>query len=538
MPQIEVPVITGPQQLASPLFRLTLNDGVVLVVLGCLTLLLVQRWDFPGMLLGVINLVWWLWPQDWGRRYAMWADAVYSWWIRNVLQGVLWENPYYEGDDRLSPRGAIRKMLGRLVYRAHPFPYYADRLYEIGLIHRGDTDTILIAGDGSSISSLELREQAIKLYEFEKEIRRIAAWMDLSAEVGTIIRRRPGNLLEFDAMIGQELFPDVVVPEALVVMQRPENRGKTADELYAEGKLTKQELRDLRLHQINCVEVREELALNGPGVDMVTTVTIRRSPRLHAAAKRSKYLTEKEVRHERIVRLGQSMLAAAKRASVANPHIFDQEECEDFLRGAWDTVTLQDYYRQRVEEAQTEEVITPEQISEQRRVPLWHPQIGIYVTSNVAVFDYTNHAVLRVTKMPVEIESDRLDRLFTDMPVQWLSRTMASEPVTGTREYYGLNFLSALADSLLDSLTIRIGTRTVRRRQRLADEEERVADEGHIEYFNGYVSIAHEDPEELELLVQEVLSELQVIGCNAQRVKGEARICRAVLTATTSIALL
>lgn len=542
MTQIEVPVVSGPQKLSYPLFRLTSTDWAVLWVLICGTVILLNQWRFPGLLLGVLLICWVMWPLDWGRRYYVWFGKVDSWWIRVVLGGVLWENPYYDGDETLlTPKGFVRRTLRKIVYRKHPFPYYPDKLYDVGLGHNtyaGHTDSILVYGSGSSIATLGPNEAEARITQLEHEFRRIAAWHGLSAKVGTTVRRRPYSMLQFEEILGSEMHPDVLVPEALVIMQQPEHRGKSADELYRLGVLTREQLRYLRVHQITCVEARQDVAQNGADIDMIISVTIPRSARLQAAERKAKLLDVKEMRHERIVRLGESLLAAARRASVVDPRILDQEEWGTFLRKAWDAVDLAEYYDQMIHQTTEEATSTGNIEDESRRIPLWHPQIGIYATDKVAVFDHTNHAVLRITKMPREIAPDTMDGLFSSMPIRLLSRTLASEPVKGTREYYGLNFLSAIADSIMESTSLWFGTRTVRRRERLASEEERVANESHILYMNVFLGLVHEDPEELELLVEAVQSELAVYECQSERVTGETRVVRAALTAGTTIATL
>lgn len=549
----EVTVLTGPDGLAYRLLSFSSTDWGAFAIFASLGMYLWVNLAFPGLVIAVLFVGYMMWPLAWSRRYYAWGEAIYSQWIRIVHQGILWES----GDEyaiNASTRRWWRKLLSRAFSRVAVFALLVDELFDYGLIHNllDTTDSLVIRGDGSSIAAEEPQRQYDLQEMLAEELRRIAGYQKLTATVGFTLRRRPTSQLMFDANQDSHAHPDVVIPEAIV---KAHETGKTVDELYAAGEITRQELRDYRLHVIDVAQARSSFMDEGCSVDMVAVITIKRSSRLAMAARSGgKPLEANELRRERIVQLANSMLDALGRAGVGNPIILNPDQCRDYLRSAWDVNSLPEYYGQRVAaESQSQLPIQHrEEVSSSRSklrfwarpkavaesVPLYHPQHSIQVNDNICVMDDTGHAVVRLTKLPAKIYPWTMHDLFTHSDVRWISRTLASETTTGTREYLGLTWLSKIQDDVMSVVPGLWGKKTELKRERLDAQTSRIANEGHIEYFNCFVAVANSDPELLELDVEEVLRAVNNIGGRAERVTGRSRLVRATLTANTGIPLL
>jgi hypothetical protein len=524
----DVTFLTGPERLSYRLLNLSSTDKGAFLVLIALGSYLWGKLGFFGLAAGILLTTYFLWPLAWSRRYYAWGEKVYDAWIKLVDQATLWESDEVR---RESHRVWWRRLLRALIMRAHPFPLRVDTLFDYGLIHnvRSGTDSLVITGDGSRIAAMDPDEQSDHQEIIADEIRRIAGYKGITATVSMVLRRRPSNPVLFDQNQDRHAFPDHVMPEALVAMART---NKSADELYADGEITREQLRDYRLHRINVAQNRASYETDGSSVDMAMVITIKRSARLIRADKRKhgKPLEAAEVRRERLVQLAESMGDALVRASVANPHVLNAEECADYLRSAWDVADLSDYYRAR---------LRPQDNATSDAVSLYQPQHAIYAKNGVCVMDRTGHAVVRITKLPKQIPPNMMPRLFTDSGVRWVTRTMVGETTTGNSEYYGFTWLGFILEDILDALGLhRTGRKTQRRKETLDSNASQIDEQAHIEYFNGYLATAGVDEVQLNLDVEELIRTVANIGGQAQRVPGGSRQARATLTAVTGIPLL
>ncbi|MFZ1458302.1 MAG: hypothetical protein WAT17_00260 [Candidatus Saccharimonadales bacterium] len=531
----DVPVVIGPSSLSARIFPMTATDwGMTAVALALWFAVAAHKGTYAGFLV-LATGIYLLWPLDWGKRYYQWGEAIGGQWIKHVKHDTLWgEEPIHDEVTGAMPRAlsSCRRSLNNIIAISHPFPYRVDDLHGYGVVHtsRGMTDSIVISGGGSSITSLDPDRQMAVLEQLELELRKLAAESKISARMSLMFRRRPEGVDDFDVMIDEIFHPDIVVPDALISLLKAlkTEPAVTVEKLYERGTITRKQLRDYRLYLINMGEARQDVADNGMRTDMVAIITVRRSQRLRQAgkSKNPRFVEEQELRSENIIQLGRSMQDTMRHLGVGLTEIMSVPACRAFLRRAWDVVDLDKY------SSQQDEV-------ESAAVQSYHPQLGIYVPNgNVLVCDRTGHAFLRLTKLPRHLMASTLSQNITGSPSPWIGQTLAAQTVSGQREYYSLNFLSSLFDTILDLFSgVRIGTKTVRRRERLAAQEERVADEGHIEYFNTFIPITHQDPRELEALVSETMRVIKANGGEAQRVCGRARLARIGFTALTGIPL-
>lgn len=518
----DVPMIAAPDRLGYRLLAFTEADLRVLGVVACAILAASQMFGPLGVLGIIAFSMWLLWPLKYARRYYTWLEALYGFYIRVVLRDRLWENPELIGADKKLPRGEkLRAVIDRIVPRPHPFPFRVDQLYDIGLVHcvSRRTDTLYLRGDGSNIASLGMVQQAEWEYRLAYELRKIATTRGYTVEIGMTLRRRPADPADHMVVQDQSMQPAVLVPDAF----------DDRTHLGEDDTLTPMQVRALRarrIHQIAVVETGIELEEAGCVIDMDLAITVKRSPRLRRAAsegRKSRKVDAKTARREQIVQLAKVLQDAMAVSGVQNARILNPGECEQSLRRSWDVVGLLTYYLGN---------------NHKTSLPQCHPQAGIYACRDKAVFDQSGCVTIRVTELPRLIPPVALERLFTEPPVPWISRTVVAESGSGNQEYYGLNFLSAVVDSLLSAFTIRWGTRTIRRRERLAKEETRVADEGHVMYTNMYIAILDDDPYKLEDHTEATLRIIRGIGGQGQIVQGRARTVRAALTAVTAINLL
>lgn len=520
----EVPVVSGPQSLSSDFLPNTTVDSVFfgICALGCWVA--GRQLGFFGFIVVLGTSLALVWPLTWSRRYFSGLEALAGGWISVVQQDALWENP--DADEHLvgQPSWWWRRLLLSLVFLPHPWPYRVDELDKFGLIYTATTrsDSLVIGAGGSKIAAMSPQDQFARNQIIAEMLLQIGSYQGLSAQVGLIDRRRPSDLTMLEAMRDTSYMPDVVVPKALVLMQRT---GKTADELYAQGLLTKEEMRDYRVHLLNIVEVNEELLERGDETMMAITITIKRSPQLSRAAKKkgAKPIETAQIRRQRIIQLGEMVCAELEKASVYKPRVLTKDECEDYLFSAWATIEASQYYPDR------EPLFTD-------KVQAYHPQHGIYSRHKVLVTDWTGHAVVQITKLPKMIEPNLMPQLFVLAGVQWMSRTTITETTSGTAEYYGLGWLGKLISNALSGLGLDMsGAKSERKSAELAERQVELDRQGHRERTNIYLAAAHPDPDQLEASAEELQRVITQIGGKSKRIRGRARMARYALTATTAI---
>lgn len=518
--QEEVPVVFGPTGLAYNAARLGGADWGAVTVLVFATLILNARMGIFGLLIGIGAIVLLIWPLGWSKRYYAIGEWQVGIFIHVFLRDAIW---LAENDPN---EGFFRKLCRWFYHRCthHAYPYRVDALYDYGLVYTESmsTDSIILTGDGSDIAGLSLQEQASRAEQIAEEIRRNVSYEGLEVTTSMVFLRRPKDMIDVLAMQNMSMHPNVLWPEALLVLA--ENPGRSADDLYRVGLLTRQQLRDYRLYQINVVQTRSMLAEQGMTTTMAYVVTIGRSTRLRAAEPKrrsqGKPLDESELRFEKIIQIAQSSRDALRKAGVGNPRVLTPRQAEAYLRG-WDVAGLPSFFERQLEETGH---------------GLHHPEHAIMAQSDVAVFDQTGHATVRLTALPQYITPNTMPQLVTQSEVPWLTRTIVCESTTGKWEYRGTYFLGNLVDIMMGVFNgIRPGAKTIRRRQKLDTAEERIADESHILYLNVFESCAHDDPKVLEMYVDALQSEIRRIGGRSERLKGRARIVPWTLTALTGI---
>lgn len=521
MPSYDVPTVTAPRSLSYQFLKLSDADFKMLAILGCIGFILIQLLGFLGFVIGVAILVWLMWPCSWSRRYYTFGEWVYGLWIRYMLKDVLWEDWLTAGLTDSPKRDRLR--------RKTPFPLRVDKVHQVGLIHnrRSDTDSILISGSGSDIAALSIRDQYDRQMQIAETIKKVAGYKGLTAEIGFVIRRRPYDIVEFDISSDHNVSPDILVPASAELVH---TSGMNPEQLYKQGRIGKEELRRARLNEI-LVQSRAEVQTHGHNVAMITVITIKRDNRLRSAARKkgAKLLAPKETYSLKIVQLAEEACVFLEQASVRETQILDKQECEDYVRETWDVAGLDDYRKARIygTDAGTDDE------------PLHYPQIRIRTGHNSCVFDQTHHAIIRISKLPKEIEPNLMPRLFSDPAVRWLSRSLVSETGTGDAEYRLLGTFTALYENILAGFGIvRYGPKTVKQQTALEDRRQEISDQEHAEYFNIYLAAANQDPEALEQDIDQLFRAVNGIGARAERVTGRSRQIAAAITANTGIALL
>ncbi len=520
-----VPYVEAPTRLSYDLFKLNHRaDGRMALVLISINLIGWTRFGFAFLFPGIAIGLWLWWPLLWSRRYYAIGEYVYSLWIRLYLKDTLWEDWTKATDEAGQPSKKPRQDILR---RHVPMPLRVDKLHDIGLIYNTvtGTDSIVIASSGSDIAGMSLMGMHDAQEVIASVIRRIANYSGLTAEVSFGYRRRPYSTSEIRVAYDQNAYPDILVPAALVPMAKT---GQTLEELYEQGLVSKEDVRRARLGAI----VAESIALaniEGCDVDMVAVITIQRPPLLRSAAKGKAEVTPREALRTTIVDMALDVCDALKRATVHNPHILDQLECEDYLRAAWDVAGLEAYREERDQHIASEA---------EGMAPLYHPQFGIYTDNSSCVTDQTGHVTVRLTQLPRDIVPNLMPALFSDSGVRWPSVSVIGESTTGNAEYLRTSWFASIFDSVLDSLGFEFGPKTRNRRESLDARQEELAAKGHTEYFDVYLSAASDDPEELEADLARLLGVAKSVGALATVVTGRSRQFRAMLTATTCIGLL
>lgn len=516
----EVPVVFGPTGLAYNAAKLGGTDWGAAICLVFVTLFLNAQMGILGFLIGIGVIVSLLWPLGWSKRYYAIGEWLAGVFIHVFLRDALW---LAENDPN---EGFFRKLCRWLYNRCthHAYPYRVDTLYDYGLVYTKpmSTDSVIITGDGSDIAGLSLQEQANRAEWIAEEIRRNVSYEGLEVTTSMVFSRRPLDMIDVLAVQNASMHPNVLWPEALLVLA--ENPGRSADDLYKAGLLTRQQLRDYRLHKVNVVQARALLGERGMTPIMAYVITVNRSTRLQAAEPKrrgqGKPLDESELRFEKIIQIAQASSDALRKAGVGNPRVLTPRQAEAYLR-VWDVAGLPSFFERQLEETGH---------------GLHHPEHAIMAQSDVAVFDQTGHATVRLTVPPQHVTPNTMPQLVTQSEVPWLTRTIVCESTTGKWEYRGTYFLGNLVDILMSVFSgIRPGAKSIRRRQKLDAAEERIADESHILYLNVFESCAHDDPKVLEMYVDMLQREIRSIGGKSERLKGRARIVPWTLTALTGI---
>ena len=530
---IDVPAQRSPVRLSYQLFAPTKLDTLWLIGLGSIAFIIWRQLDFLGLLIGLTIVGYFMWPMLWGCRYYEILQAIKGWWIDAILQGVLWATgealeAYTAG------RSWWRKLLASTMPLAHPNPFQVDKLFEYGLIHTVglNQDSLVIRGDGSNIVSYNLSRQAELLAVIEDLIKRFASYYKLHVQIGLVFRRRPSNPVIFDRNQDQHGEPDVVLPEALVLMQKYPPRTDEefedprvhAKRLYEEGLLSRVQFRQYRQYRIGVQQARECFTDDTNGVDMCLVITIPRTRRLMSATKSP--LQQEELRREYIHQLARDAVDALVRATVVNPTVLNPEECQDYLRAAWDVSTLQEYYLQRAQG-------TPVDITN----PVHHPEHVIGARNGLAITDDTAHAIVRMHELPEWIFPDSMNGLLTG-DVRWITRTLIAEAERGTGEYFGTSGIGRVFDNLAENLHLPFGKKILKKRAKLEEKEEQLAEDEHRVYSDVYLMESDTDVSTIEMGAEELIRVAKQADGDAFRVEGSARLVPVALTAATGIPLL
>lgn len=548
-----VEAVSAPTKLSYPFFRQTTGDWIstIILALGCFIALL--RYDLFGFIVAGLPSLWLVWPGQYGKHYyTLYENTIVTWWYLVVLEGYLYENKDHPD---YVPRHVVwwKRALKWVIRISHPYPFRVDSIShvdangvvtEVGLIftEKINSYAAVIEASGSKIPNLSLQDQSARIDSIAGEIQRLAYLKGLSARVSFVFMRRPASIVAHEEVIDVSLVPDVVVPKALLKLddfissleslepalsfkERITKLREESDKLYETGALTKEETRDFRLF-LTSQEAQEAVRINGNDPWMVALIMIRRNSRLAQASSEEKALSADEGSQQDIIRLINTFARQLELTGVHEPHVLNREETEDYLAAATNAVMLDEYRERAFNEVSHGDL------------DVYHPQVAIEVTHDLAVFDGTGHAVFKLTGLPSSILPTDMAGLVNGVRnVRWISRTLTSESGTGTNEYRAAVWLRNILDDFLGFTGVRTGRKTENRQIGVDERQQQLADQGHVEYINIYLAVAAETPTEIANAGIEIDKSVRTLAASARciRVTGAARISRMVLTATVGI---
>lgn len=548
-----VEAVSAPTKLSYPFFRQTTGDWIatLLLAVGCFIALL--RYDLFGFIVAGMPSLWLLWPGQYGKHYyTMWENTIVSWWYLVVLEGYLWENKNHP--DYVPRQVALWKRGLKWVIRiSHPYPFRVDSINQVdgfgvvsdvGLIftERTNSYAAVVEARGSKIPNLSLQDQSARLDSIAGEIQRLAYLKGMSARVSFVFMRRPASIVAHEEVMDISLVPDVVVPRALLKLdgfiksletqtpalsfaERITKLREESDKLYKDEVLTREETRDFRLF-LTSQEAQEAVRTIGNDPWMVALIMIRRNAQLAKASSGEKSLSADEGSQQDIIQLINTFSRQLELTGVHEPHVLNREETEDYLAAATNAVMLDEYRERAFNEVSHGDL------------DVYHPQIAIEVTRDLAVIDGTGHAVFKITGLPSSILPTDMAGLVNGVRnVRWISRTLTSESGTGTNEYRAAVWMRNVLEDVLGFTGLKAGRKTEIRQIGADTRQQQLADQGHVEYINIYLAVAAETPSEVANAAIEIDKSVRSLAATARciRVTGAARMCRMALTATVGI---
>lgn len=508
--KIEIPAVGAPRKLASRWLKFDVVDWFMLGVMIC-GVYLVGTLDFFVLTLVAIGVAVFLFkPLRYAKLYRTWLikRIYYGFWVKRVLRFVLAWNGVR------TDLGPIRRGLIRLFTRPDPVPQRVDWLYDIALLFnkRYRTYSVGVTGAGSAFSGMSFEDQADMLEQLGDEMRTFATATKLKARAGFVSRRRPYDPLEVEVQHNNNLTVGARLPGALVELNKlgiaalqmdPTDEANNlwldeqVERLYTAGVLDDDEVADWNRWR-TAREQTVAAATYGQSVDLVAILTFNRSPRLLKAVKKARKkqaggVSKRDAGREDIVYIANYFRNTLENIGVVNPTIMDRWAMEEFVRGGWDVAGLNDYRHQVLDE-----VAKPEK--EQQSVPYLPDDVRL-VEDLVLYEESTYHGVFQVNGLPANLIPTDNMKLFDNLATKgYLTRTLASEIVTGNKEYRALgvavNFITTAIDAV--SSWVRTTPKSELRQQKLTDQERELADRQHIHYFNLYFDVASINPRDIE----------------------------------------
>jgi hypothetical protein len=415
-----------------------------------------------------------------------------------AYQGRVWEN-----EKLLQQMGQYerarwwRRMLKRLFPRRHPYPLRIDWIETdlgdigVGYNKHQQTQSVVITAEGSDVPGLKPVDRYNQLVALGDSIRRMSIGEPLS--ISQIMRRRPPGEWEFNNAINKSHHPDVVVPPALVDELET---GKSSDELYREGSISKESARQMRLNEIAIQESKKLAMAYGGEVDYAMVLTVPRDNRTRQAARgrRAKLLKDNEIRRMSLMRVVKFAQDACERFGVEGMQILDKTQLEEFCAFPW------------------KEADAPED----DEIPFNHPAYGLYAAANASGADDTSFVAYRITETPLEVDMGLMTALFTQTGVP-ISVAFLGENKSATAKGSSLWFISGIIEAF-DGWNL--GARFSQYGERVSESSEALAQRRYVQHVNILAIVYGRDPDQLAEDCDRFEREAQTLGFQLETAPG------------------
>lgn len=492
----EVHTVHFPEKLSRRWLPRATSEWFALIILW-LCYMNVSKFYGNVRLFAALAIVVLITPLTYGRVYAT-VGIVYDWYIKFVLKDVL-----YKANDH-SLRARLRL--------PPPIPGIIDAIEEVGLQHNkdADTDTVYIFGDGSALLSKSFEEQSHFYRQVEAMIRLLAASHKLNIGIGWQFKNRPLDQRKLDQRLYANLHPDVAAPVAL-------------DPERPFGPLTRDEATNLALHNVQQERFVQQME-NEAHVLEAMVLTIKRSPKLKAAAKSQELSYQEEARLP-VLKLTRMAVQTLARLGVRNPRVASAADLKRNIRTSHDVFTLDEYFD-----------LSPEA----QLAPRWYsPQSGIVVKHDACRVDETWHATVMITGGASSMPFWQLRMLF-GANVEWLSVAAPSETVSYRDEYLLINwFLTPGSIAIRGGLgQVRSGEAGLARERAREERQRRLYYSRWAQHITIVASVAADSYDEVIDQVDKLSSHIRYWGFDCVQIKGRRRQIPAMWTATTCCNLL
>lgn len=447
---------------------------------------------FLGKKGGMLVIVIWfiaLLPTDYGRVYTLIGQRIRTWLLRHVRRQQVWS-------------------AGEQVWLSQPEPISlaVHGVDDLGLLHSSaDTDTVVVTGAGSILSSLEPEGQYDSHAALSDLIRKVAAVHEgrgHNVGWGWLFTTRPLNLETLHSQLSDYLHPQALLPEALELPEpdrAPEDRRWLA---FGE----------------NIQELLQVTELYGRKVTMAAVCTVPRE-----GLKQD--LTPDEARRLPAVQTAELVASELEGCGVIDPRPLTPRDMHAFLRGAWDIRNIGEYYEWQLEHSE-EEVLASER---------QYPQQYIRAGEDYLEIDGSFHAVLWIKNFPDRLYPHHLRQLF-DIEVPFLSVALIGSTRSTGLEYAWLDRRNALTGEIENYLgIIHKGPKAEARQQHWLDRQRRIYESRYAQDYNILVAVHHLSREGLEDAVDTALQRIRLANLAAERVAGNIHQLPFLLSATTGI---
>ena len=505
-----------PKALSGRFWSFDRGDVVLTIAFSPLVAFVIVRFTQLAALLLVGPVFLWvglMTRHNDGRSYRLALGHLQAFWRKHVRHNRIWTAVADGKKHHLSGVGKSRD--------SRAIPLRVNTLRATALLHDDERkgDMIAIIGEGSGFIAGGIPSQFNALNALAGELGRVCAVQGFATGVSFIFRRRPLNLTRERQQFDRLIHPDIAVPEALLKMARQEP-------------LTALDVRNLRLH--NATLEMLEMAVDYTGdVTMALALNIKREKLLARATARNGSIFSGQLKRLPLSKVSLIALDGLTSWGVANPTILDKDAMHDYLRGAWDVVHLNDYYRGLADPEGFEEPIDPGRFH-------W-PQHYIEEYEGYCVMDDTYHAVIRLTGFPEWFLPGMLQELYSNSKVPWRSLALVGDVVSSRREVNTLNYFIPLLESMDESRQIVYkSTAKQDREDSLRAREAHATRAGYTQSYMGFAAVSGGSKDEIDDGIDNTFRVIRSISGNLDgvRIMPPNLQVRAAITATTGKNLL